>query len=130
MRSGVLQHFHLIISAANDATVLRDYRADRHFVAGRGFGREAQSFAHQRLVVAKEQIHLGRIRPHTEKSVNQGNNEKLWRFAGVSLEGAVIVTEKEKNGRYYGRSVTKSRILNDKAAALAGSTVLRKAAGP
>jgi lipid-binding SYLF domain-containing protein len=38
-------------------------------------------------------------------------------FAGVSLEGAVIVTEKEKNARYYGRSVTASQILNGKAAA-------------
>ena len=56
--------------------------------------------------------------------------KKLWVFAGVSLEGAVIVTEKEKNDRYYGRSVTTSQILNGKAAARAGSTVLRKAAGP
>jgi lipid-binding SYLF domain-containing protein len=51
-------------------------------------------------------------------------------FAGVSLEGAVIVTEKGKNERYYGRSVTASQILSGKAAAPAGSAVLRKAAGP
>jgi len=51
-------------------------------------------------------------------------------FAGVSLEGAVIVTEKEKNERYYGRSVTASKILSGKAAAPAGSTGLRKGAGP
>jgi lipid-binding SYLF domain-containing protein len=48
-------------------------------------------------------------------------------FAGVSLEGAVIVTEKEKNARYYGRSVSASQILS---AAPGGSVVLRKAAGP
>jgi len=51
-------------------------------------------------------------------------------FAGVSLEGAVIVTEKEKNERYYGCSVTASQILSGKAAAPAGGTVLRKAVGP
>lgn len=51
-------------------------------------------------------------------------------FAGVSLEGAIIVTEKGKNERYYGRSVTASQILSGKAAAPAGSAVLRKAAGP
>src|SRR4029077_453842 len=50
-------------------------------------------------------------------------------FAGVSLEGTVIVTEKGKNERYYGRSVTASQILSGKAAAPAGSAVLRKAAG-
>jgi len=33
-------------------------------------------------------------------------------FAGGSLEGAVIVTEKGKNERYYGRSVTASQILS------------------
>src|SRR5213595_158506 len=49
-------------------------------------------------------------------------------FAGVSLEGAVIVTEKGKNEHYYGRSVTASQILNGKAAAPPGSAVLRKAA--
>src|SRR5213082_2390459 len=51
-------------------------------------------------------------------------------FAGVSLEGAVIVTEKGKNEHYYGRSVTASQILSRKAAAPAGSAVLRKAASP
>ena len=51
-------------------------------------------------------------------------------FAGVSLEGAVIVTEKGKNERDYGHSVTNSQILSGKAAAPAGSAVLRKVAGP
>jgi len=50
-------------------------------------------------------------------------------FAGVSLEGAVIVTEKGKNEHYYGRSVTASQILNGKAAAPPGSAALRNAAG-
>jgi SH3 domain-containing YSC84-like protein 1 len=49
-------------------------------------------------------------------------------FAGVSLEGAVIVTEKEKNARYYGRSVTASQVLSGKAAAPPGSAPLRNAA--
>ncbi len=49
-------------------------------------------------------------------------------FAGVSLEGAVIVTEKGKNEHYYGRSVTASQILSGKAAAPGGSAVLRNAA--
>jgi SH3 domain-containing YSC84-like protein 1 len=51
-------------------------------------------------------------------------------FAGVSLEGAAIVTEKGKNESYYGRSVSASQILSGKAAAPPGSAVLRKAAGP
>jgi len=50
-------------------------------------------------------------------------------FAGVSLEGAVIATEKGKNEHYYGRSVTASQILNGKAAAPPGSVALRNAAG-
>jgi len=50
-------------------------------------------------------------------------------FAGVSLEGAVIATEKGKNERYYGRSVTASQILSGKAAAPPGSAALRNAAG-
>ena len=36
MRSRVVQHFDLIISAADNASLLRDHRTDRHFVAGRG----------------------------------------------------------------------------------------------
>ena len=47
----------------------------------------------------------------------------------ISLEGAVIATEKGKNERYYGRSVTASQILSGKAAAPPGSAALRNAAG-
>lgn len=50
-------------------------------------------------------------------------------FAGASLEGAVIVTEKRKNERYYGRSVTANRILSGKATPPGGSAILRGAAG-
>src|SRR5436190_16027998 len=50
-------------------------------------------------------------------------------FAGVSLEGAVIATEKGKNEHYYGRSVTASQILNGKAVVPPGSAALRNAAG-
>jgi len=50
-------------------------------------------------------------------------------FAGASLEGAVIVTEKGKNEHYYGRAVTANRILNGKATPPTGSAVLRRAAG-
>jgi SH3 domain-containing YSC84-like protein 1 len=51
-------------------------------------------------------------------------------FAGASLEGAVIVTEKGKNEHYYGRAVTADRILSGKATPPTGSATLRKAAGP
>ncbi|PYK46165.1 MAG: hypothetical protein DME46_02390 [Verrucomicrobia bacterium] len=51
-------------------------------------------------------------------------------FAGVSLEGMVIVTEKGKHERYYGRSLTASQILSGKAPRPARHRRLRNVAGP
>src|SRR5437868_5302095 len=50
-------------------------------------------------------------------------------FAGASLEGAVIATQKEANARYYGRSVRAIDILRGGVAAPAKAHVLRAALG-
>jgi lipid-binding SYLF domain-containing protein len=50
-------------------------------------------------------------------------------FAGASLEGAVIATQKEANARYYGRSVRAIDILRGRVAAPAKARVLRAALG-
>ena len=46
-------------------------------------------------------------------------------FAGVSLEGTVLVTNKDANERYYGRPVTASAILRHRVAPPTGASVLR-----
>jgi lipid-binding SYLF domain-containing protein len=48
-------------------------------------------------------------------------------FAGASLEGAVIATQKTGNARYYGRSVRARDILNGRVTAPAKANVLRAA---
>jgi SH3 domain-containing YSC84-like protein 1 len=45
-------------------------------------------------------------------------------FAGVSLEGAVIATQKEANARYYGRPVGARAILSGRVAPPAGASNL------
>ena len=50
-------------------------------------------------------------------------------FAGASLEGAVIVTEKGRNDNYYGRPVTAGEILSGKVAPRKGSALLSGALG-
>jgi lipid-binding SYLF domain-containing protein len=45
-------------------------------------------------------------------------------FAGVSLEGAVIATQKEANARYYGRPVRSRDILSGRVAPPAGAAGL------
>ncbi|MEY2558906.1 MAG: YSC84-like protein 1 [Verrucomicrobiota bacterium] len=50
-------------------------------------------------------------------------------FAGASLEGAVIATQKTANARYYGRSVRAHEILTGRVAAPRGASVLRSALG-
>ena len=47
-------------------------------------------------------------------------------FAGVSLEGTVIVTKKERNAEYYGHPVEASDILGGKAPPPAGAMALIK----
>ena len=47
-------------------------------------------------------------------------------FAGISLEGTVIVTRNETNARYYGREVTPREILHGKVKAPAGARRLQK----
>jgi len=42
-------------------------------------------------------------------------------FAGVSLTGAVIVSQEDANHRYYGKGVTPAEILNGKASPPAGA---------
>ena len=51
-------------------------------------------------------------------------------FAGASLEGAVIATQKTANARYYGRAVRARDILSGRVAAPARARVLRIALGP
>jgi SH3 domain-containing YSC84-like protein 1 len=51
-------------------------------------------------------------------------------FAGASLEGAVIATQKTANARYYGRQVRANDILTGRVAAPARANVLRAALGP
>lgn len=50
-------------------------------------------------------------------------------FAGASLEGAVIATQKTANARYYGRPVRANDILSGSVAAPAKASVLRAALG-
>jgi lipid-binding SYLF domain-containing protein len=50
-------------------------------------------------------------------------------FAGASLEGAVIATQKTANARYYGRPVRAIDILTGRVAAPAGARVLHRALG-
>src|SRR5436190_15896848 len=50
-------------------------------------------------------------------------------FAGASLEGAVIATQKTANARYYGRPVRAVDILAGRAAPPAKASVLRAALG-
>ena len=50
-------------------------------------------------------------------------------FAGVSLQGAVIVTQEDANRRYYGRPVTPAQILNGKVSPPAGAARLISALG-
>jgi SH3 domain-containing YSC84-like protein 1 len=50
-------------------------------------------------------------------------------FAGASLEGAIIATQKTANARYYGRPVRANDILTGRVAAPARARVLRAALG-
>jgi lipid-binding SYLF domain-containing protein len=50
-------------------------------------------------------------------------------FAGVSLEGAVIGTQRQSNFRYYGQPVGADEILSGLTRAPAGAAVLRRALG-
>jgi lipid-binding SYLF domain-containing protein len=50
-------------------------------------------------------------------------------FAGVSLEGAVIGTQRESNFRYYGRPVRADEILSGVTAPPPGAASLRRALG-
>ncbi len=50
-------------------------------------------------------------------------------FAGVSLQGAVIVTQDDANHRYYGRAVTPAQILSGKVSPPAGAARLISALG-
>jgi SH3 domain-containing YSC84-like protein 1 len=50
-------------------------------------------------------------------------------FAGASLEGAVIATQKTANARYYGRPVRAIDILTGRVAVPAKASVLRAALG-
>jgi lipid-binding SYLF domain-containing protein len=50
-------------------------------------------------------------------------------FAGASLEGAVIATQKTSNARYYGRSVRARDILSGRVSAPAKASGLRAALG-
>jgi len=50
-------------------------------------------------------------------------------FAGVSLEGAVIGTQRDANSRYYGRPVRADEILSGVTAPPPGAAPLRRALG-
>jgi lipid-binding SYLF domain-containing protein len=50
-------------------------------------------------------------------------------FAGISLEGAVIATQKDENAKYYGRPVSAADILNGRVSPPAGAAHLRAALG-
>jgi SH3 domain-containing YSC84-like protein 1 len=50
-------------------------------------------------------------------------------FAGVSLQGAVIVTQTDANHRYYGRDVSAATILSGKVSPPAGAARLLSALG-
>jgi lipid-binding SYLF domain-containing protein len=51
-------------------------------------------------------------------------------FVGVSLEGAVIGTQRQSNFNYYGRPVRADSILSGVTKAPPGATQLRRALGP
>ncbi|MDQ6808533.1 MAG: lipid-binding SYLF domain-containing protein [Verrucomicrobiota bacterium] len=48
-------------------------------------------------------------------------------FAGASLEGAIVVTQKDSNARYYRHPVSAGAILSGRVAAPAGAARLRSA---
>jgi lipid-binding SYLF domain-containing protein len=50
-------------------------------------------------------------------------------FAGASLEGAVIATQKTANDRYYGRPVRADAILSGRVAPPPGASRLLSALG-
>jgi lipid-binding SYLF domain-containing protein len=50
-------------------------------------------------------------------------------FAGASLEGAVIATQKTGNARYYGRPVSAAAILSGSVSPPPGANILRSALG-
>ena len=50
-------------------------------------------------------------------------------FAGISLQGAVIATQKTANGRYYGHAVSARQILSERVSPPAGASVLLRALG-
>ncbi|PYL25960.1 MAG: hypothetical protein DMF37_03570 [Verrucomicrobia bacterium] len=50
-------------------------------------------------------------------------------FAGVSLEGAVIGTQRDSNFRYYGRPVRADEILSGVTALPPGAAPLRRVLG-
>jgi lipid-binding SYLF domain-containing protein len=50
-------------------------------------------------------------------------------FAGISLEGAVLATQKDENARYYGRPVTAAEILFGRIKPPPGASRLRAALG-
>jgi lipid-binding SYLF domain-containing protein len=50
-------------------------------------------------------------------------------FAGASLEGAVIATQKTANAHYYGRSVAATDILSGQISSPAKARVLHAALG-
>jgi lipid-binding SYLF domain-containing protein len=50
-------------------------------------------------------------------------------FAGISLEGAVIATQKDENAKYCGRPVSAADILNGRVSPPAGAARLRAALG-
>jgi lipid-binding SYLF domain-containing protein len=50
-------------------------------------------------------------------------------FAGASLEGAIIFTQKDSNARYYGHAVSAHAILSGRVAPPPGSGQLRRALG-
>ena len=50
-------------------------------------------------------------------------------FAGISLQGAVIATQKTANERYYRRAVSAGQILSGRVSPPAGASVLLRALG-
>ena len=50
-------------------------------------------------------------------------------FAGISLQGAVIATQKTANARYYRHAVSARQILSGRASPPAGASVLLRALG-
>jgi len=50
-------------------------------------------------------------------------------FVGAAVEGAVLVTQKDENARYYGRPVSAHEILSGQVAPPRGAASLRAALG-